>query len=136
MNARDRFLSFVERTECGYVTPCLLWTGAFAGHYGTFWYQGKQILAHRAAIILLSDRTLPAAKGYDVDHRCRIKACVNPEHLEVANFGAPVKQVCKRGHQMTPENIYRGKHGILRQCRACNKIRNLATQLRRVLKCK
>ena len=76
--------------------------------------------------------------GYDLDHLCRIRHCVNPEHLEAVTHRENVlrgdglaainsaKTHCIRGHEFAGDNLLEsvGKNGhIRRSCRACNKIR-------------
>lgn len=72
----------------------------------------------------------PIPPGYEIDHLCRVRDCVNPAHLEAvttrenhrrshywANFG-----VCKRGHQLTTANTYTWLlHGVQQRC--CRKCR-------------
>lgn len=60
--------------------PCWLWTAALSQGYGHFSYQGRNISAHRFAWTVVMDRPLPKAK--QLDHLCRVRACVNPLHLE------------------------------------------------------
>ena len=72
-----RFWSKVEFTD-----SCWLWTGAIdGGGYGCFWVVpgSKQDKAHRIAYELFK-RPIPA--GLEVGHLCRVRRCVNPEHLE------------------------------------------------------
>lgn len=64
-----------------------------------------------------------------LDHLCRNRLCVNPEHLEVVSRGENVlrgvgvtaenkrKTHCAHGHEFTTENTYR--YGNKRHCRTC-----------------
>ncbi len=62
---------------------CLDWTGSLMKNgYGSFRVNGKTVYAHRFAVEL-SGRGIP--KGMHVDHLCRRKCCVNPDHLEVVS---------------------------------------------------
>ena len=61
-------------------TECLLWTaGKIPEGYGQFWFNKKQIKAHRF-IYEFFNGTIP--KGLHLDHLCRIRNCVNLLHLE------------------------------------------------------
>jgi hypothetical protein len=71
---------------------CWLWTGALnAQGYGKY----GEGLAHRTAFIL-SVGSIP--DGLQLDHLCRVRNCVNPDHLE------PVTHL---------ENVRRGLRGAL-----------------------
>jgi hypothetical protein len=62
---------------------CWLWRGPFYRNgYGIFRLNEprRTALAHRVAYEL-ERGTIP--RGLVVDHLCRVKACVNPHHLEV-----------------------------------------------------
>ena len=71
-----RFFSRVRVEESG----CWVWTGAKnSGGYGTVNVAGRTCRAHRFAFEFCRG---PIAGDLSLDHLCRIKACVNPDHLE------------------------------------------------------
>lgn len=113
---------------------CHEWT-ADSGNsgYGRFWVAGTQkALAHRWAY---EYHVGPIPDGLVIDHLCRHKLCVNPEHLEAVTMSenvlrgeGPAKRSamrfkathCKNGHEYTPENtVYKGKKTVVRVCRTC-----------------
>jgi len=72
--------SWIPVTETG----CWLWTGADNGTgYGRITVAGKFLLAHRAVYEALRG---PIQDGMTIDHLCRIRCCVNPDHLEVVSM--------------------------------------------------
>jgi len=72
--------SYVEEDR-GYVTPCWIWQGApDANGYGRYWSGPGSTLAARR--MYLKHRG-PIAPGLMPDHLCRIRICVNPDHLEI-----------------------------------------------------
>jgi hypothetical protein len=83
-------------------------------------------LAHRVAY---EHWCAPIGSGREIDHLCRNRACVNPNHLEAVSHRENVRRGlrgaltthCAQGHEYTPENTarYRGH----RACRACNRER-------------
>ena len=65
------------------MTPCLIWPGHISSEgYGRYWRDGRQIYAHRAAFEAVFG-LIP--DGLVIDHLCRNRACVNPEHMEVVS---------------------------------------------------
>lgn len=65
------------RPELG---PCWIWGGKPDGKgYGQHKVSGVFVMAHRFAHELLIG---PIPDGYEVDHLCRVRLCVRPEHLE------------------------------------------------------
>lgn len=75
---KERFWEMVNKTS-----NCWLWTGSTKsqGGYGRFVIDdNRRILAHRYAYELLVG---PITDGMQLDHICRIRHCVNPEHLRV-----------------------------------------------------
>jgi hypothetical protein len=112
---------------------CWPWSGATTGKenaYGLIWNNGKYNLAHRVMYEIYVGE-IPA--GFDIDHLCRNKLCVNPMHLEAvshrenmlrADVGAhnKAKTHCPKGHEYSQTNT-RITHGS-RSCRMCESIYN------------
>jgi hypothetical protein len=112
-------------------TPCWLWMACCDKNgYGQFGIRGKTYLAHRVSYEILQ-RSIP--EGLTLDHLCRVRHCVNPNHLEPViklvntmrgvSFGALNKQktACKRGHPYNSTNTRISSKGY-RDCRKCNAI--------------
>jgi hypothetical protein len=57
-----------------------------------------------------------------LDHLCKNRSCVNPEHLETVSNAENQRRRhnhgCSKGHAFTEENTYIGKTGW-RYCRTC-----------------
>lgn len=64
----------------GYETLCWVWLRArIAAGYGAVWADGK---VRRAHIVYYERHVGPVPAGLELDHLCRVRACVNPNHLE------------------------------------------------------
>jgi hypothetical protein len=111
MNPKDisRFMDKIEKTN-----NCWNWTGSVNDGYGQFWYK-KRVSAHRFSYELFKE-TIP--QGLQLDHLCRNRKCVNPEHLEAVttqintvrgltgkiNHFNKNKTHCPKGHEYSGVN--------------------------------
>lgn len=80
----------VEETAGG----CWLWTrrldrdgyGQLAGP------DGKQIAAHRLSYIRAKG---PILDGLEIDHLCRVRRCINPDHLEAVTHAENMRRAAR-----------------------------------------
>jgi hypothetical protein len=106
---------------------CWIWTGyVISSGYGQF---GKRTRAHRYVYELLVG---PIPDGLILDHLCRVRRCVNPDHLEPVTMAENTRRgyspwskrsrqrYCKRGHPLAGSNLSQGGRGT-RRCLACHR---------------
>ena len=110
-------------------TGCWLWEGALTDGYGNTEYRRTKIKAHRFAYELLKG-SIPI--GMQIDHLCRMRCCVNPDHMEIVTQrmnarrgrdARPYNTHCKNGHELSGDNLsqWRDKDGGLhRRCLICH----------------
>lgn len=131
--APERYKEVPAPHDRNVVGPCWIWQmGLSKEGYGRASHlksKGLSALTHIATYMLLKG---PVPEGLELDHLCRVTACMNPDHLEPVTHHENIlrglratKTHCKRGHEFTPENTYivinqSGNPG--RTCIACVKL--------------
>lgn len=122
----ERFWARVEKTD-----DCWNWTGAKNSYgYGSIRESScsdRRVPAHRVAYEQLVG---PIPAGLTIDHLCRNRACVNPQHLEPATHRTNIlrgvsfsavnarKTECIHGHPFDKANTRVERNGK-RRCRVC-----------------
>ena len=126
----ERFWSRVNKTA-----TCWLWLAARQSQgYGVLRIncvrgsQGVLVYAHRVSYELTKGK-IP--DGLELDHLCRVRHCVNPDHLEAVSGDENIrrgislaainarKTHCKLGHPLSGDNLYLRPDGMGRQCLVC-----------------
>lgn len=138
-----RFWSKVSKTD-----SCWVWTDSKSSKgYGRMRVDGEYVLAHRLSVAIDGR---PASNDLVVDHICRNRLCVRPDHLrsvtvKVNDHENSVSIVarlanrthCNHGHEFSPENTYYAKvskkNRTYRVCRTCYRARRNARNHRKSL---
>lgn len=132
----NNFWSKVSKRDDG----CWEWIGRRvygpgSDSYGRIKIRGGLFVAHRVSYEL---NIGPIPDGLQLDHLCRHRWCVNPDHLEpVTQYenmrrgtlferaGSTLRDRthCKNGHEFTDENTRWTTQGLnqYRKCRACDR---------------
>jgi hypothetical protein len=123
MTPEQRFWSKVDSSG-----DCWLWTGALEpSGYARFVAEGEKVYIHRYAYEWVIG---PIPEGLTIDHLCRVRHCVRPDHLEAVTHRENLrrsptqvttvnarKTLCPRGHQYSGRDA-RG----WRECRECRRL--------------
>jgi hypothetical protein len=123
-----RFMGKIQENPS---TGCWEWK-AYCGRsgYGRFALNGKMRNAHRVAFTHFVGDIVP---GLVIDHLCRVRRCVNPEHLRAVTNREntlaegsealvaiqAARTVCPRGHALIRPNLR--ARPSKRECLACNR---------------
>lgn len=137
MTTKERFWSKVDRS--GGMEGCWFWLGYRTPRgYGFFSDRRKTTSVHRWAWRLFNG-AIPNGRG--LDHLCRVRHCVNPEHLEpvtnrenlLRGTGLPAinarKTRCPAGHSDYVYRKARYEGQTYRRCRTCHSTRMRAFRL-------
>lgn len=131
MDFEERFWSKVDASG-----PCWLWTASInEGGYGRYCVSkvGRRSMlayAHRHSWTIMVGE-IP--QGMQLDHLCKVRNCVNPDHLEVVapkvnarrargtGVHNKTKTHCPSGHEYNEENTIVQVRGTwtMRSCRTC-----------------
>jgi hypothetical protein len=102
---------------------CWIWKGSKTGSgYGQIWVDGKYVTAHRISYELMVG---PIPEGHAVDHLCRNRPCVRPDHLQALEHHENwtqwnlSKTHCPNGHPYGGDNLQVKPSGEWR-CRICH----------------
>ena len=105
--------------------------------------KGKLQSAHRMSYEICIGK-IP--EGLELDHKCRVRCCINPRHLEPVTHPENMRRGisnslpgrlaalrtrsvathCKKGHRWSEENTYTYRYPsgrVARLCRACHRFR-------------
>lgn len=130
----------IDRFSSKYVidskTGCWEWQAALdRDGYGCFRFSHKQGTASwgKAYVFAYEHFKEKVPNGKQLDHECRNRCCVNPDHLRVvtlienvmAGQSPPAKNArkthCKHGHPLSDDNLYVQPSTGYRYCRTCKR---------------
>jgi hypothetical protein len=119
-------------------TGCWNWTAALDGDgYGQIKIRKIRISPLRAHRVSYEAFVCEIPTDRQLDHLCRNRKCINPEHLELVTCKENIRRnprivanECRKGHKLTDENTYYSRKGnsTVRSCKICKKekVRNNA----------
>ena len=136
MNVKE-LRRFQKKIELDILTGCWLWRGGITEHgYARFYRNRRIVAAHRVSYEHWNG-TL--SSNLVLDHLCRNRHCVNPQHLEQVTLQENIhrginpaaqnlrKTHCPEGHPYSGENLIieptKRRLNDGRRCKICSQIR-------------
>lgn len=142
LNRQKATGQFLERipTTGGFLN-CWPITGTLPNGYAKFGagdaFGTGELYTHRIVYRLIHG---PIPDGYEVDHVCRTRNCVNPLHLEAVTVAEnrrrrqPYRPThCPHGHPKSGANLYTNPRTGKRYCRECMREANRRLRRRHAL---
>lgn len=82
---QEKVYQLVVITDLGFKTPCHIWQGSHSGDgrgggYPRMCLNGQTMAVHR--VMYTNEYGIIPGKK-QIDHKCRNRMCVNPDHLEM-----------------------------------------------------
>lgn len=130
-NCRPAYERFIEKLTVK-DDGCWIWNAALNNDgYGIFNFELKCIKAHKFSYIHFKGQV---PDGLEIDHKCRVRNCVNPDHLEAVTHAENVRRGdvgklvgqrkkeithCPRGHEYNLDNTYLQKTMTGKKHRSC-----------------
>ena len=121
--------AFLDRVMPEPNSGCWFWLGAHTNAgYGVFSWKSKRRYAHRVSYELKNG---PIPLGLEIDHKCRMRGCCNPDHLDAVTHRENIlrgespsakhakKTHCPRGHPLIEGNLVKRKNNG-RDCKRCH----------------
>jgi hypothetical protein len=139
---RDPLDRFMEKVSVEPNSGCWLWTASVSpSGYAKFGItRSVSVEAHAWAYRRFRG---DVPRGWDVHHKCEVKCCVNPNHLQAIEKAThreitdtpcsrnKKKSHCLNGHPFDEKNTHYDKNGG-RSCRACHSIRQNSARAKRL----
>jgi HNH endonuclease len=130
-------LSVRERLEKLYIpepnSGCWIWIGSIESlGYGRFKPDGRRkSKMKKAHVVSYQEFKCDVPDGLELDHLCRVRCCINPEHLEPVTRKENIRRSpialaaiwarrthCSNGHPLSGDNLVKTTENR-RRCRIC-----------------
>lgn len=131
-----RLQMFHDRIVVDEKSQCWNWVGPKTNGYGVASVDNKRTLAHRSYWLFIG-KEIP--ESYDLDHLCRNRGCINPDHLEPVTRSENLKRGflargCKNGHPYIESDfsvVKRSDGTTELRCKKCHRERNSRSKMKK-----
>lgn len=131
-----RFWSKVQMTE-----KCWIWQSTTKNGYGVLYvWEGMAMRGVRAHRFIYEKFVGPIPTGLTIDHLCRNRICVNPQHLEAVTLRENIlrsdsaaainarKTHCVNGHELSGSNLRFNRSRTRRICVTCKNLESVRSR--------